>query len=67
MKLWAVAGLAAGLSFYLKRTLGTAHPLPLAVVVLGLYSSLYAAGTYALRVEEARNTLITIRRRLRIG
>jgi hypothetical protein len=62
--LWGVALFGAVLGFFIKRALGTAHPIPLAVVVLGLYSFVYGAGAYALGIDEARSTVATARRRL---
>ncbi|MFZ0591888.1 MAG: murein biosynthesis integral membrane protein MurJ [Bryobacteraceae bacterium] len=64
-KLWTIALVAGGLGFVLKRALGTEHPRPLAVIVLGLYSLVYIVGTYFWRIEESRNALVTLARRLR--
>ena len=66
-KLWSTALLAAAVSLLLKLGMGgfgTRHPLPLAAVVLPVYGLLYFAGTYALKVEECRATLKSIRLRL---
>ena len=65
-KLWTIALVAGGLGFALKRALGTGHPRPLAVIVLGLYSLVYIAGTYFWRIEESRNAVVTLSRRLRL-
>ena len=66
LKLWITAFAAAVLGFALKRTLGTAHPLPLAVVVLGLYVALYGGITYLWGIEESRNTVLMVLKRLRL-
>ena len=66
LKLWITAFFAAALGFALKRTLGTAHPLPLAVVVLGLYVALYGGVTYLWGIEESRTTVVMVLKRLRL-
>ncbi len=63
-KLWGVSILAALAGYQLKRTLGVAHPLPLAVVVIVLFCVIYFGGTILLRVPESRTTFQTVRRRL---
>jgi putative peptidoglycan lipid II flippase len=64
MTLWATAFVAAGLAFGLKTTLGTSHPLPLAVVALGLYAAVYFGLTYYFGIEEAKGTVRGLLRRL---
>jgi putative peptidoglycan lipid II flippase len=66
IKLWAIALAAGGLGFALKRALGTGHPRPLAIVVLGLYALVYAAATYVWGIEESRNTVVMLAKRLRL-
>ena len=56
-KLWSVAFIAASLGYGLKTLLGTRHPLPLAVVVIGLYAFVYFGGTFLLRVPESKFAL----------
>ena len=63
-KLWSVSFLAALTGYQLKRTLGVAHPLPLAFVVIVLFVAIYFSGTMILRVPEARSTVRTVLRRL---
>jgi putative peptidoglycan lipid II flippase len=66
-KLWVTALVGAGLGFSVKQSLGTLganHPLPLAAIVCVLYGSVYVAGTWLLRVEEARAAVRSILRRL---
>jgi putative peptidoglycan lipid II flippase len=64
LKLWATSLVAAGLGFAIKRALGTAHPWPLAVIVLGLYSTVYTVTTYTAGIEESRNTVGMLGKRL---
>lgn len=64
-KLWTTALAAGGLGFALKQVLGTGHPRPLAVVVLGMYSLIYITGTYLWRIEESRNAVVMLAKRLR--
>lgn len=65
VKLWAVALAGAGVAYSIKMTVGTAHPLPLAVVALGLYGLIYFGGTALLHVDESRDTLRGIVRRVK--
>jgi putative peptidoglycan lipid II flippase len=67
LKLWITSFVAAALGFSLKRALGTAHPLPLSVFVLGLYAAVYGGGTFALGIEESRNTIAMLGKRLRLS
>jgi hypothetical protein len=41
----------------MKMMLGVRHPLPLAVIVVSLYSLIYFAGTIALKVPESKAVL----------
>jgi putative peptidoglycan lipid II flippase len=54
LKLWSAALIAAACAYGIKRAVGTNHPLPLAVVALGLYGAMYWLGTLMAGVEEAR-------------
>jgi len=53
-KLWGVALIAAAAAYGIKRAVGTNHPLPLAVVALGVYGAVYWLGTLVAGVEETR-------------
>jgi len=64
LKLWSVALLGAGLGYSLKQALGTAHPLPLGVIVLSLYGAVYFGGTALAGVPESKTTLAAIFRRI---
>ena len=67
LKLWSVALAGAGLGYFIKRSLGALgahHPLPLAVVVCGVYGTVYFAGTWFLRIEEAQGVVRSVLRRL---
>ncbi len=64
IKLWSVALIAAAAAYGIKRAVGTNHPLPLAVVALGLYGVVYWLGTLAAGVEEAREFGARLFRRL---
>jgi putative peptidoglycan lipid II flippase len=56
-KVWGSAAVAAATGYLLKLRLPKLHPIPLAVVVLGLYGGLFFAIAAMLRVSEA-GTLI---------
>jgi putative peptidoglycan lipid II flippase len=56
-KLWLVACAAAAAGYSMKMMLGVRHPLPLAVIVVSLYSLIYFAGTIALKVPESKAVL----------
>jgi putative peptidoglycan lipid II flippase len=63
-KLWSFAFLAAGLGYWVKTLLGTAHPWPLAAAVLSLYGTVYFACTAAAGIPESKSTLRVVSRRL---
>ncbi len=63
VKLWSVAFIGAGIGYWLKLQLGTAHPLPLAAVVLPLYGAIYFGGTALLGIPESKSTLSAVFRR----
>lgn len=65
VKLWSLAFLAAAAAYGIKRAVGTNHPLPLAVVALGLYGALYLGGSLALGIDEAREMVRRVTKRLR--
>jgi putative peptidoglycan lipid II flippase len=64
LKLWSVALIAAAAAYGIKRAVGTNHPLPLAVVALGVYGAVYWVGTLMAGVEEAREMGAQLLRRL---
>ncbi len=66
-KLWALSFLAAFPGYELKILLGVRHPLPLAIVVIGLYCVIYFGGTLLLGIPEARSTSRSILRQLGFG
>ena len=53
-KVWSSALVSAALGYLLKTRLTFLHPIPLAIVVLGVYGVLFFAITAILRVSEAR-------------
>jgi putative peptidoglycan lipid II flippase len=53
-KLWVGALSGAGLAWAVKLVVGGWHPIPLAIVVLGLYGSCYFAAGYLLGLPAAR-------------
>jgi len=64
--LWLTSFVASAASFAIKRAVGTAYPLRLAVVALGLYGLIYFGGTFIFGVAESRDTLRSALRRLRL-
>jgi putative peptidoglycan lipid II flippase len=56
-KLWASAGIAAGVGWALKFIVGVRHPIMTAIVVLGSYGLSYFALAFLFRLPEA-DTLI---------
>jgi putative peptidoglycan lipid II flippase len=63
--LWTSAFAAAALGYGVKRLMGTGHPLPLAVMALGIYGVVYLSGTYLLGVDESRKSVDGVLRRKR--
>ena len=63
--LWTSALVAAGLAYSIKNAVGTAHPLPLAVVALGTYGVVYYGSTLLMGINESRQTLRAVLRRLK--
>jgi putative peptidoglycan lipid II flippase len=63
LSLWLAAFTGAVVGYVLKIAVGTRHPLPLAVLVLGMYGALYVAGTYLLGIPESRQTVDGVLRR----
>ncbi|MGC2659204.1 MAG: murein biosynthesis integral membrane protein MurJ [Bryobacteraceae bacterium] len=66
-KLWLTAGVGAAVAYSIKHSLGALganHPLPLAVVVCGVYGGIYFAGTWLVGVNEARGLVRSVLRRL---
>ena len=64
-RLWASAIAAAAVGFAVKLALPSLHPIPRAVVVLGLFGATYLGLTLALGVAEASQALSRARRLLR--
>jgi putative peptidoglycan lipid II flippase len=56
-KLWTGALIGAGLAWAIKLVVGGWHPIPLAIVVLGLYGSCYFAVGYLFGLPPARAIL----------
>lgn len=65
IKLWSVAFLGAGLGYFIKKVLGTAHPLFVACLVLPVYGAVYFSGSFLLGIEESRSTLLPTLHRLK--
>jgi putative peptidoglycan lipid II flippase len=69
VKLWSAAALATAVALAAKmagqRISALSHPIPLAVVVLGLFGVTYLGATVAMRIPEAERTLARARRLLR--
>jgi putative peptidoglycan lipid II flippase len=64
-RLWASAAAAVGVGLVAKLALPAAmHPVPRAIVVLGLFGAVYLGSTLALGVSEARQALARARRLL---
>ena len=61
-KLWAAALLAAAAAWGAHRALGPRSPIPLAVVVLGIYGAIYFAATLLLKLPEAQSVFRRARR-----
>jgi putative peptidoglycan lipid II flippase len=53
-KLWFAALLSAGIGWTLKWALGSVHPIPMAVVVLGCYGVAYFLVTFLMNITESR-------------
>lgn len=64
--LWGIAFFAAGLGYWLKTLLGTAHPLSLAAIVVPLYGGVYFGCTALAGIPESRSTIAAMSRRLGI-
>jgi len=63
-RLWASAAAAVGVGLLAKLALPALHPIPRAIVVLGLFGAVYLGSTLALGVSEARQALARLRRLL---
>jgi putative peptidoglycan lipid II flippase len=66
IKLWLAALVGAAVGWALKLALGTLHPIPLAMMVLGSYGVVYFAVTYSFGIREARNVIGKILRLLKL-
>lgn len=56
-KLWAAGLLAAGAGWGCKLLIGPRHPIPVAILVLGVYGLLYFALTSLMGIAEARTVV----------
>ena len=56
-KLWIAAAVAAIVAFILKWFVTSGHPIPIAVLVLGVYGVLYFVITAGFGLSEARNVV----------
>jgi putative peptidoglycan lipid II flippase len=65
-KLWAGAAVAAVVAFILKMVLPSMHPIPVAILVLGLYGVLYFVLTAAFGISEARHVFERVRKIIRL-
>lgn len=64
-KLWASAAASAIVAFILKMFLPSMHPIPVAILVLGLYGVLYFVLTAGFGISEARHVFERIRKLIR--
>lgn len=62
-KLWSVGFGSALLGYLIKISIGTRHPILLALAVLPVFGLTYFAGTYLLKINEAEGTLRALARR----
>jgi putative peptidoglycan lipid II flippase len=65
-KLWLAAFVGVGIGWAFKLSLGSLHPVPLAVIVLGSYGTTYFAIAYLLKLSESRLIIGRILRLLRL-
>jgi len=63
-RLWASAAAAVGVGLLAKMAVPALHPIPRAIVVLGLFGAVYLGSTLALGVNEAKQALARLRRLL---
>lgn len=66
-KLWLGALMGAGVGWALKLLVGSWHPIPLAIVVLGGYGTTYFAVEFLFGVPQAQTIIRRILRMLRIS
>ena len=66
-KLWTAAVVAAISAFILRVFLPSMHPIPVAVIVLGVYGILYFIVSAGFRVSEARKVTDKVWRVIRLG
>jgi putative peptidoglycan lipid II flippase len=57
LKLWTAAGMGAAAGWAGKLMMELSHPIPLAIVSLGLYGTVYLGIAVAFRVPEARGLI----------
>ncbi|HEX4771941.1 MAG TPA: murein biosynthesis integral membrane protein MurJ [Bryobacteraceae bacterium] len=65
-KLWAIAGIAGACGYVMKLLIGVAYPRLLVVLVVAVYGVVYVAGTSQQDIDESKQTLQFLYRRLRI-
>ncbi len=66
-KLWTAAALAAVTAFILKWFLPSMHPIPIAVIVLGVYGILYFVITAGFGLSEATRVFEKVWKIVRLG
>ena len=57
LKLWSIAFLGAGLGYFVKVGIGTAHPILLALLILPLFGAVYLTGTVIAGIPESTAAL----------
>jgi putative peptidoglycan lipid II flippase len=61
-RLWGSAAVAAGLAWAAKAAIGLRHPIPAAVLILGVYGLTYLGLARLLKVEEATGLAAQLKR-----
>jgi putative peptidoglycan lipid II flippase len=64
-KLWGTAAVAGACGYLLKLAMGVAYPRLLVIVVIGVYATVYLFGTAQQDVDESKQTIASLRRRMR--
>ncbi len=57
LKLWLIAFIGAGLAYFIKEIVGSAHPLLLAFLTLPVFGAIYFGGSSLLNIDEAKKIL----------
>jgi putative peptidoglycan lipid II flippase len=65
LKLWSVALIGAGMGYFFKEIMGTAHPRLLAALALPAFGAIYFGGSSLLGIAEAEKIVLPAIRRLR--